>query len=280
MNNQIGFMQGRLSEIVKDKIQCFPKKNWENEFKIANSIGIKLMEWTIDHEPGFDNPLITKDGQEKIKELSNKYSLSVKSLTGDCFMQMPFWKEDSIDIRSQLINEMVRIFVGCNKVGINLVVIPIVDNGSIENEIQEGILIDTLYSKIDLLNKLKIKIVFESDLHPQKLIKFINKLPMQFFGINYDTGNSASLGFNPQEEFDLYGKRIMNIHLKDRLLNGPTVPISQGNVDFQLIFNLVARNGYGGNFILQTARSNNNKHVELINYYKNLFENYLVDNVV
>lgn len=279
MNSQIGFMQGRLSDMVNGKIQCFPKKNWEKEFQLANSIGIKLMEWTIDYEPDFINPIVTKDGQERIIQLSNKYCLLVKSLTGDCFMQRPFWKEDSKEIRSQLISQMEKIFEGCNKVGINLVVIPLVDNGSIKNDLEEKILIDTLLSKIDLLSKLNLKIVFESDFYPKKLLDFISNLPIELFGINYDTGNSASLGFNPEEEFDLYGNRIMNIHLKDRELNGPTVPILKGNVDFKLIFNLVAKSSYKGNFILQTARSKNKKHLELINKYKKLFENYLINNV-
>ena len=32
MPEKIGFMQGRLSEIVDDKIQAFPWLEWENEF--------------------------------------------------------------------------------------------------------------------------------------------------------------------------------------------------------------------------------------------------------
>ena len=38
----------------------FSQKNWEEEFKLANSIDIKLMEWTIDYEPKFRNPLLLK----------------------------------------------------------------------------------------------------------------------------------------------------------------------------------------------------------------------------
>ena len=33
--NNIGFMQGRLSNLIDNKIQSFPWNNWENEFKIA-----------------------------------------------------------------------------------------------------------------------------------------------------------------------------------------------------------------------------------------------------
>ena len=33
--NKIGFMQGRLSDLVLNQIQAFPKDNWENEFPEA-----------------------------------------------------------------------------------------------------------------------------------------------------------------------------------------------------------------------------------------------------
>ena len=31
-------MQGRLSPVIKKRIQIFPEKNWKNEFKIASKL--------------------------------------------------------------------------------------------------------------------------------------------------------------------------------------------------------------------------------------------------
>ena len=40
--------------------------------------------------------------------------------------------------------------------------------------------------------------------------------------VNYDTGNSAALGYDPDEEFKSYGHKITDLHIKDRLLGtGP-----------------------------------------------------------
>ena len=50
MKVNIGFMQEDYRNIVDNKIQCFPKENWREEFKIYNKINIKFMEWTIDYE--------------------------------------------------------------------------------------------------------------------------------------------------------------------------------------------------------------------------------------
>ena len=39
--NRIGFMQGRLSEPIDNKIQSFPIDTWQEEFKWAQKINIK-----------------------------------------------------------------------------------------------------------------------------------------------------------------------------------------------------------------------------------------------
>ena len=71
------------------------------------------------------------------------------------------------------------------------------------------------------LRKNKQMILFESDFEPKKLFKFIKKFNSKYFGINYDTGNSASLGHNLKEEIVLF-KYIKNIHIKDRFYKGKT----------------------------------------------------------
>ena len=90
--SKIGFMQGRLSPIVDNKIQAFPWANWEEEFSSANSLDLRIMEWTLDHENLDNNPIMNLEGRDKIRALSSQFNISIPSLTGDCFMQAPFWK--------------------------------------------------------------------------------------------------------------------------------------------------------------------------------------------
>ena len=89
---EIGFMQGRLSPPVDGKIQAFPWDRWRDEFAAAEKIGIGLMEWTLDHDRLAENPLMTAEGRDEIKALSARHGVRVLSLTGDIFMQMPFWR--------------------------------------------------------------------------------------------------------------------------------------------------------------------------------------------
>jgi hexulose-6-phosphate isomerase len=262
IKNRIGFMQGRLSPMIDGKIQSFPWENWENEFKIANKIKISNMEWTLDQENLYKNPLMTVDGQNEILRHSKLYELKIPSLTGDCFMQAPFFKQDENKIERLV--DFENIVNACGKIGVRQIVIPLVDNSSIKNELEEKILYEELMKRIDLFKLLQIQIVFESDFSDKKLQEFIAKYPKDLFGINYDVGNSAALGFNPTSEIQSYGERIYNVHIKDRVLGGTTVPLGEGDADFDKVFEALLKVNYKGNFILQTARAKNNEHEEYL----------------
>jgi hexulose-6-phosphate isomerase len=72
--------------------------------------------------------------------------------------------------------------------------------------------------------------------------------------VNYDSGNSASLGYEPTDEFAAYGTRVGSVHIKDRVNGGGTVPLGSGNTNFKALFECLGELGYSGDFVLQVAR--------------------------
>ena len=66
-----------------------------------------------------------------------------------------------------------------------------------------------------MLNILKKNsfILFETDYKPQKIIEFVKKFKSKKIGINYDTGNSAALNYDFNDEI-IYFKYVKNIHIK------------------------------------------------------------------
>lgn len=271
---QIGFMQGRLSPLINGRIQAFPWEFWKNEFFLAQQINIHLMEWTLDQECLHENPLLTEVGQAEIRALCQKHAISIPSLTGDCFMQEPLWKAHGLE-RITLEQDFVEIAKACAAVGITMMVVPLVDNGRLENRAQEDDLVTFLESQSSLLAAHGLKVIFESDYMPQELARFIARLTPFLFGINYDIGNSAALGFSPQEEFAAYGSRIVNVHVKDRLLGGTTVPLGTGSANFDEVFAELFKINYQGNLILQTARAVDDKHSGALSNYHNMTINWL-----
>jgi L-ribulose-5-phosphate 3-epimerase len=266
MIRTIGFMQGRLCERVDGKIQAFPWRDWKNEFPAASAIDLHLMEWTLDQDRLYENPLMTADGQSNIRELCQRYDVSIPSLTGDCFMQAPFWKASGKAF-NDLQLDFLAIAGACSAVGIRMIVVPLVDGGRLETTEQENELVHFLLSQQSFLAEKQLKVIFESDFPPLELARFIARLPVEWFGINYDIGNSAALGLDPKAEFAAYGSRILNVHVKDRVLGGTTVPLMSGNADFPLVFSELAKIEYDGHFILQTSRAPDENHAGLIAKY-------------
>lgn len=265
----IGFMQGRLSEVRNGIIQEFPWKTWELEFARAKSLEIFIMEWTLDYENLYKNPLMTKDGQLKIKNLCKDSGISIPSITGDCFMQSPFWKVNKPE-REILLDDFINIIHACGALNIEYIVIPLVDNGSLSSKEEEIVLIESLLSCKQILDSSNVKILFEIDLPPKEVSSFIYQLNPDTFGINYDIGNSASLGYEPKDEFFEYGQRVLNVHVKDRIYKGKTVPLGEGDANFEQVFSILSELGYQGNYILQTARSYEGKDSQVLIKYKNM----------
>lgn len=268
MNDRIGFMQGRLSPLIDGQIQAFPWGYWRQEFPIANSLGIRLMEWTLDQINLYSNPIMTEDGCNEISILCRGNGIKIPSLTGDCFMQAPFWKASG-DRRIQLEKDFIAITESCYKIGISILVVPLVDKGRLDNIHQEKQLLKFMEVHESYFASCNIKIAFESDYKPKELSGFIKRLNPSLFGINYDIGNSAALGFNVKEEFSEYGERIINVHVKDRKLGGTTVPLGSGSADFSMVFSELSKINYKGNYILQTARAADAEHAKVLSNYCN-----------
>ncbi len=267
-------MQGRLSPVINGRIQAFPWENWKDEFPAAQRISIHLMEWTLDQDSLYENPLLTETGQAAIRALCKRHELSIPSLTGDCFMQAPLWKAQG-EKRIALERDFIEIAKGCAAIGITMLVVPLVDNGRLESADQEDELVHFLESQSDFFEENRLKVVFESDYVPQELARFIARLDPVLFGINYDIGNSAALGFTPKVEFEAYGQRVLNVHVKDRVLGGATVPLGTGSVNFDAVFAALGQINYRGNFILQTARDAYGNHADALCTYRDLTVDWL-----
>jgi len=232
------------------------------------------MEWTLDQERLYENPLMTADGQERIRGLCRHHDISIRSLTGDCFMQAPFWKVEG-DVRANLQRDFLAIGSACAQIGIQMMVVPLVDNGRLDTSEQEDVLVKFFLEQQQFLSEHNLQVIFESDFTPSELARFIERLPVEQFGINYDIGNSAALGFNPTEEFAAYGARVVNVHVKDRVLGGTTVPLKTGSADFDAAFAALARQNFQGNYILQTARAVDGNHAEVLADYRDMTHQWL-----
>src|SRR5581483_11509750 len=101
--------------------------------------GFGRMEWTLDQERLRDNPLMTAAGRSEILRLALENAVEIPSLTGDCFMQAPFWKATG-KTQQALLADLDLVLASAAALGIEFIIVPLVDNGRIESPEQAGIL--------------------------------------------------------------------------------------------------------------------------------------------
>jgi hexulose-6-phosphate isomerase len=232
------------------------------------------MEWTLDQDDLHRNPLLTGAGQERIRALGAAHDVRVASVTGDCFMQAPFWKARGEE-RAALQRDFLAVVDACGWLGGAAIVVPLVDHGALAERGQEDLLVDWLLEHRAYFAEHQVSVLFECDFVPQQLARFIDRLPAPGFGINYDIGNSAALDYRPAEEFACYGHRVLNVHVKDRVLGGTTVPPGSGNADFEAVFAELKRVAYHGNYIMQTARAADGDHAGALSRYREMIARWL-----
>jgi len=255
LTNEIGIMQGRLSPRIDGKIQAYPANTWQKEFEIAQEIGYAAIEWIVEN-PVEVNALMTESGKAEIKKVIASTGVRIDYVCADIFMQQPLVRMTK-DTKSQNKEYLAMILKNAKEVGAIGVEIPFVDNSSIKNEIEKQEFIDAMQEAFQLANDLDLKISLETDLPPIDFQELLENIGLDYIQANYDIGNSASLGFDPKEELEAYGLKILNVHVKDRKLGSTTVPLGTGNANIKYVFQKLQEMGYSGGLTMQAARGEN-----------------------
>ena len=254
MSNKIhlGIMQGRLLPKYKGRFQAHPVSYWSEEFPLAQERNLDLIEFILDYNDFKLNPLLSSNGLTEIKEVSDKTGVKVKTICADYFMIKTFHKNSQFEIHES-INVLNNLIKNSKEIGVEQIIIPCVDSSSLK--IQDfDLFITNIKDCLVNAEKLKISICLETDLNPEEFSDLLARIPYESVKVNYDIGNSASLGYDIEEEFKAYGDKVINIHVKDRLFNGGSVELGSGDVNFDQVLNILKKIKYREVMIMQSYR--------------------------
>jgi len=269
INKSLGVMQGRLLPKFKNKYQAHPIDTWKDEYKKAKELELNSIEFIFDYHMYSFNPLLKNP--ELIKSLQEDTGVQTKSICADFFMEAPIQEAS----KKELIfyGEIIeRLIENLSKLGGTDIVIPFVDNSKIRSSEDEAIIksfLDEFYLKC---SKYSVNLSIETDLEPVRLAKLIESFNNNYVGINYDSGNSSSLGYNFSEEINLYGSKITDFHIKDRILHGKSVILGRGNADLHKVKDYLYGGTYNGLIIFQAYRDDEGFSIfeKQLNWFKNL----------
>ena len=261
-------MQGRLLPKYKGRYQAHPLGYWQDEFPIADKLGLDCIEFVFDYDRFEENPLMTIGGRSEIKEMTQCTGVEVRSICADFFMDCPLHSKDKSQATFSL-EVLLRLMEACSKLGINDVVIPCVDQSSVYEEERSKRFLSAIQSVIPLSESLGVRLCLETDLPPGRFFRLLKELDSDHVSVNYDTGNSVSLGYDFKKELAAYGNSITDLHIKDRTYGGGSVPLGEGAMNFEDFFSGFSKINFEGIMILQAYRDDEGlqiftKQLELI----------------
>jgi len=249
----IAIMQGRLVPPTEDRIQCFPRERWRDEFALAAAAGLTAIEWIYDLHGADVNPVASDDGLARMKTLSTQHNVMVRSLCADYFMDKPLLRASPKELEERL-ETLLWLLRRCALMAMNRMVLPFVDASRIDSDAERDHIIAVLERVLPVAEETGIELHLETSLSPSRFADLLARLPHPMLKVNYDSGNSASLGYHPGDEFAAYGERVGSVHIKDRVRGGGTVPLMTGDADFETLFECLKKVGYDRDFVLQVAR--------------------------
>jgi hexulose-6-phosphate isomerase len=266
---RLAVMQGRLLPPSDGCFQCFPREHWREEFPLAAEASLDAIEWIYDSPGESENPMGTDDGLAEMRRLSEKSNISVVSVCADYFMECPLAKAGATESEER-IDKLLWLLDRCKVAGVRRVVIPFVDNSRIDNDADEARVVEVLRRVLGYAERANTELHLETSLDSQRFASLLDKLPHPYLKVNYDAGNSASLGYDVLEEIAAYGDRIGSVHIKDRVRGGGTVPLGTGNANIPVLLSQLLRIGYKGDFVMQIARGEAGKELPWIRHNREL----------
>lgn len=252
MTHPVGIMQGRLLPPFEGRFQTFPAAGWRQEFHNAKAAGLASIEWIYEVPHEADNPLATAEGLAEMRAMMAETGVMIRSICADYYMQSRL----VVDGQPQraMVDHLKWLLGQAKAVDLWYIILPFVDVSSLRNDADRTALKTILSEVLPLARQLGVELHLETDLPPKAFRQLLEEVGDDFLKANYDIGNSASLGFDPEEELTLLGPFLGSVHVKDRVLKGSTVPLGTGNADFPTCFRLIKAAGYSRPFILQAAR--------------------------
>jgi hexulose-6-phosphate isomerase len=219
--------------------------------------------------------MIADGGADRIREASAASGVAVRSVCADYFMEHPLVRARPAELKERLLF-LGSLLARGGSLGIGRMVIPFVDASRIDTATEQAEVAAILRDALALAEPCGVELHLETSLAPADFASLLDRLPHPLLKVNYDSGNSASLGFSPRDEFRAYGARVGSVHIKDRVLGGSTVPLGTGQTDFPGLWEALRSIDYRGDFILQAARGTAGEEAPLAARNRLFVENGLV----
>ena len=255
-------VQGRALPQTDDILQSFPSQ-WRNEFPLMRDLNFYGIEWIYDKKSEYSNPILNEDGRKQIADASKQYDIRLENIVLDWFMSYPLISDEYSTIkRMEKLSSLIDLSA---KTGFKRIILPLLEENNISSIDKRNKLIEFFNNKISKqLESNEIEIHLETSLPPEDEYNLIKKLDSTKFQLCFDMGNSASFGYDPFIVINTVKDYLGSVHIKDRLVRGPSVPLGEGAVKFTTVFQCLHKINFSGPFSFQIYRNKQSNNMQIL----------------
>jgi len=267
-------VQGRALPQKGDSIQSFPD-DWPSEFPIIKELGFMGIEWIYDKKSENDNPILSSKGRKEMLQISSQFDIKLENIVFDWFLSHPLLIDDglSVDKKIEKLNSLIEL---SDEIGFKHIILPLLEKNEIILPKLRKKFVDIFFKKIARhLDSRNIQIHFETSLPPIEEKNLMDEINHNKIKLCFDMGNSASVSYPPSIALKVIKQHLGSVHIKDRIIDGPSVPLGKGVVNFKQVFTLLKQLNFIGPYSFQVYRDKNSDNISQLKSSLNFINNIM-----
>jgi sugar phosphate isomerase/epimerase len=178
--------------------------------------------------------------------------VAVASICADYFVDYKILRASAPDRRRHL-QVLTMLIERAAQLNASVIVLPFLGAGEPRDDVDDAALLESLKDPIVLAHASGITLAVESNVPAGRYRSLIEQAHSPGLSICFDTGNRAAAGLDILEDILLLRPYVREVHIKDRLPNGPNVPLGQGAAPLRAFLDVVRRGADMAPLILETT---------------------------
>ncbi|MGH2575611.1 MAG: sugar phosphate isomerase/epimerase family protein, partial [Ignavibacteria bacterium] len=144
------------------------------------------------------------------------------------------------------------------------IILPLLEQNDVSSNDKKIRFIEIIKKISGNLESNNIQLHLETSLKPEEEYQLLKELNHDKVRICFDMGNSTSFGYSSQNAINTVRDFLGSVHIKDRTLNGPSVPLGQGSVKFLEVFTALKDIKFDGPYSFQVYRNKDSDNIVLL----------------
>jgi len=219
-------------------------------FTKAGKLGFQGIEFGI----GLDykeNPLWTGDGdvRQSMREAAQITGVEAASICLHLLNYMENSPASSEAEHREAADEIIRKTIeACAHIGASVILVPFFGTAILKSEKQIQQLIGEMREHSPFAEEKGVCLALETSLDAADMVRIVEAVDSDCVQVYFDTGNTASIGYDIAQEIEQLGEYIVQTHIKD----SPSGTLGEGRVDFRAAIGAFERVGFDGYLMLET----------------------------